>query len=173
MEQKHCPHCKRTLPTSSFHKDRKKKDGLRSWCRECVSWKFLHKFIGTEAYQRRLRKYHENRKKQVALDPKPQWITYAMANAKRRSKDAGVEYSLTRESIAAVFPDHCPLIGTPFVFAQGRTLPASPSLDRRDSSKGYTPDNVWVISAKANRIKSDATTEEIAMVAENLRKAGV
>ncbi|CAB4167489.1 hypothetical protein UFOVP858_35 [uncultured Caudovirales phage] len=173
MEQKHCPHCKRDLPFASFHKDKRTSSGLRCWCKECCSWKFQHQFMGTEAYQKRLRRYYENRRAVVAVDPKPQWVTYAMSNAKRRSKEIGVEYSLTREEITAVFPDMCPLLGTPFVFSQGKTLPESPSLDRKDSSKGYTPDNIWVISAKANRIKSDATTDEITMVADNLRKAGV
>lgn len=173
MEQKTCPRCGNTLPVSSFHRDKKKRDGLRSWCKDCVSWKFQHQFLGTDAYQRRLRKYRENRKAAVALNPKPQWATYAMGNAKRRAKEIGVDFTLTRADILAVFPDRCPLLGTEFVFAQGQTAPASPSLDRKDSSRGYTPDNVWVISAKANRIKSDATTDEIAMVVENLRKAGI
>lgn len=173
MTEKHCPHCKRTLPTSSFHKDRKKKDGLRSWCRDCVRWKFTHQFLGTEAYKRRLMKYNENRKAQVAKDPRPQWVTQAISNSKRRARKIGVAYTLTRDDIIAVFPEECPLLGIPFAFTQGKTVPASPSLDRKDSSKGYTPDNVWVISAKANRIKSDATTEEISMLVENLKKAGV
>jgi hypothetical protein len=173
MTKKHCPHCDRTLPVASFHKDKQKKDGLRCWCKECVSWKFQHKFLGTEAYRRRLKKYDDNRRAQRAIDPRPQWITHAASNARRRAKEMGVEYTLTRDDIIAAFPEVCPLLGTPFAFAQGRAVAASPSLDRKDSGKGYTPDNVWVISAKANRIKSDATTEEISMVAENLKKAGV
>ena len=171
--EKHCPHCNRTLPVTSFHKDKKKKDGLRSWCRECCSWKFQHKFLGTEAYQRRLKRYEDNRKAQRLIDPRPQWITNAMSNAKRRAADAGVEFTLTREDIQRVLVDVCPLLGVRFTFANKKTTHSSPSLDRKDSTKGYTPDNVWVISAKANRIKSDATTDEIAMVAENLRNAGI
>lgn len=173
MEHKHCPHCKRTLSVSEFHKDKSTKSGLRCWCRECCSWKFKRTFLGTEAYKRRLRKYYNNRKEQIAKDPKRQWITYALSNAKRRAKEIGVDFSLTRESIAAVFPDECPLLGTPFSFAAGVTVASSPSLDRKNSSLGYTPDNVWVISAKANRIKSDATTSEIEMVARRLRENGV
>ena len=44
----------------------------------------------------------------------------------------------------------------------------SPSLDRIDSSKGYTPDNVWVISRRANIIKHDATLEELLLISKNL-----
>lgn len=64
----------------------------------------------------------------------------------------------------------CPLLGTTYVFGKGRTDPCSPSLDRKDSAKGYTPENTWVISAKANRIKSDATVQEVIQVAEALRR---
>lgn len=171
--EKYCPHCQKTLPVSAFHKDAKKKDGLRSWCRDCVSWKFKRQFMGSEAYSRRLRRYYDNRKAQSAINPKPQWVTYALSNAKRRSKEIGVEFSLKREDIERVFPDVCPLLGVPFSYATGTTTASSPSLDRKDPSKGYTPDNVWVISAKANRIKSNATTAEIAMVAERLKLHGV
>jgi hypothetical protein len=40
------------------------------------------------------------------------------------------------------------------------------SIDRIDPSKGYTPDNVWLISQRANRIKNDATPEELKLIAE-------
>lgn len=43
------------------------------------------------------------------------------------------------------------------------------SLDRIDSSKGYIKGNVWVIPFKANRIKSDATLEELELIAKNLK----
>jgi predicted RND superfamily exporter protein len=46
----------------------------------------------------------------------------------------------------------------------------TPSLDRIDSKKGYTPDNVWVISHRANQIKNDATIEELKLITENLEK---
>lgn len=30
-----CRSCKKHLPLASFHKDRTRKDGLKSWCKEC------------------------------------------------------------------------------------------------------------------------------------------
>ena len=35
MEQKRCPRCKETKPTSDFGKDRRNKDGLNTYCRSC------------------------------------------------------------------------------------------------------------------------------------------
>ena len=34
-ETKRCPHCGQTLPLSSFHRDKRRKDGHSVWCREC------------------------------------------------------------------------------------------------------------------------------------------
>jgi hypothetical protein len=173
MIEKHCPHCDKTLPACDFHKDKRTSSGLRCWCKECVSWKFKHQFLGTDVYKRRLKKYHDNRKTQVAQDPRPQWVTVAMGNAKKRSKESGLEFSITRDDVFSVFPDSCPLLGVRFEFSKGKTTSASPSLDRKDPSIGYTKENVWVICAKANRIKTNATREEIAMVAKALMDAGI
>ena len=35
--KKHCPRCNKDLPHDSFTKDRSRKDGLRSLCRECYN----------------------------------------------------------------------------------------------------------------------------------------
>ena len=37
-------------------------------------------------------------------------------------------------------------------------------MDRFDNAKGYTPENVRVISNRANLLKKDATVEEIRML---------
>lgn len=42
----------------------------------------------------------------------------------------------------------------------------SPTLDRIEASLGYVKGNCVVVSGLANRIKSNATVEQIAMVAE-------
>jgi hypothetical protein len=171
--EKKCPSCDRVLPASSFHRDKSTSSGLRCWCKECCSWKFKKQFLGTDAYNQRLRKYEENRKIQRALDPRKPWVTNALNNAKRRAVEQGVDFSLTREDLLDLLEERCPLLGCQFAFAKGKTVPESPSVDRKDSSKGYTKENVWVISAKANRIKSNATTDEIEAVLLGLRKAGV
>lgn len=43
----------------------------------------------------------------------------------------------------------------------------SPTLDRKDSTRGYVPDNVWVISHRANRMKNNATLEEMELLVKN------
>ncbi len=47
----------------------------------------------------------------------------------------------------------------------------SPSLDRIDSTKGYTKGNIWVISNRANTLKNDATLSELKLLVERLENA--
>jgi hypothetical protein len=87
--------------------------------------------------------------------------------SKSRAKRRGFEHSITIHDIH--IPEFCPLLGIPlFPGTNGKVGPNSPTLDRIDSSKGYTPDNVWVISYKANTIKSNATPEELLTIATRL-----
>jgi hypothetical protein len=56
------------------------------------------------------------------------------------------------------------------VFSSGVLTDNTPTVDRKDSNKGYTMDNCWIISAKANRMKTNASTREIELLASNLSK---
>lgn len=90
--------------------------------------------------------------------------------ARARAKKQGFEFNLTEEDIK--IPTHCPLLGIELFIAEGRRAVKdnSASLDRIDSSKGYIKGNVWVISHRANTIKSNATLEEIEMLVTNWKK---
>ena len=57
-----------------------------------------------------------------------------------------------------MIPENCPVLGIPLDSSSGDNVP---SVDRFDPSKGYTPDNVNVISNRANSLKNNATVEEI------------
>jgi hypothetical protein len=95
-----------------------------------------------------------------------------LKSAKNRAKQRGLEFNIELEDI--VIPDFCPLLEIKLVKRVAGHGPkdSSPSLDRIDSSKGYIKGNVWVISALANRIKTNATPEQIITVANNLQKLG-
>lgn len=75
-------------------------------------------------------------------------------DSRRRVKD-GVTNTLIKDEIK--IPELCPVFKVPFEY---ETRYAA-SLDRIDNSKGYTPDNVQVISRLANTMKRDATKEEL------------
>lgn len=88
--------------------------------------------------------------------------------AHRRAKKRGLEFDLDYSDI--VVPEFCPLLGVKMKLGSKIALPESPSLDRIDSTKGYVKGNVWVISRRANTIKSDASLKELKFLVQNLER---
>jgi len=92
-----------------------------------------------------------------------------VGNAKQRAKAAGVPFTISAKDI--IIPTHCPVLGIPLTRRLGRKggCDASPSLDRIVPQLGYVPGNIVVVSRRANRIKSDASIEELEQVADFYR----
>ena len=84
-------------------------------------------------------------------------------DACQRARKKGLEFNLTEHDI--VIPSHCPALGIPIFCEGGRATANSPSLDRIDPSKGYTRDNIVVVSHRANTLKRDATVLELFLIA--------
>lgn len=72
---------------------------------------------------------------------------------------------ITQKDIYRVWPSDncCPILKTPF--RVGGDYADSPSVDRIDASKGYTPDNIQIISHLANSMKSYANAEQLKLFA--------
>lgn len=92
-------------------------------------------------------------------------LGHMVNSARSRAKRRGLEFSLTKDDLT--IPEYCPILGIKLTF-DGPGKEHSPSLDRIDNSGGYTLDNVQVISWRANRIKSDATKEELLAIAATM-----
>ncbi len=85
-----------------------------------------------------------------------------------------MEFSICLDDLLPL-PAVCPVLGVPINYggtgARG-FIDNSPSIDRMDSKRGYVPDNVQVICWRANRLKSDASVEELRSVLKYMEKAG-
>ena len=145
-ELKLCNKCNKEL---SFNKFRERKDtGWKdinnkfrySYCRECEKKRFK------EAYKK---------------DPIPQMLS----NSKIRAKAKKLPHNITSDDIREVWPKDnlCPVLKKPFEmgFKSGKTKSMAPSLDKIIPSKGYTKGNIVVISDIVNRLKSDASLEDL------------
>lgn len=99
-------------------------------------------------------------------------LALLVANAKYRAKRRGIEFTITPADIE--MPAKCPVLGIDIEHGNSdQSLTArdcAPSLDRRDNQKGYLPGNVRVISWRANRLKNDATVEELEAVLRYMKK---
>lgn len=89
--------------------------------------------------------------------------------AKQRAKKKGIRFNITEKDIK--IGKRCPVLGMLFVRGiNKRPMDSSPTLDRIDPKRGYTPGNIVVISSLANRIKTTANARQILRVYKWLRK---
>lgn len=141
---KACKKCNEILPFSEFHKHKQCLFGINNICKKC----------------------------RVPLTKKNYWnipLERVMYDrAKSRAKKQNIVFNLDPEDI--IIPKFCPVLGIPLFRGSGVISDNTPSLDKIIPSLGYIKGNVVVISYKANRIKSDASYEDIQKVAEWLKQ---
>lgn len=125
-------------------------------------WKSDPEFRKTENRRRYLAK-KKRLEAQFIGPPKPKkekhpfekWFHGLRSGAAKR----GIDFELTIDDL--YLPEVCPILGIELKVGKGSPSRNSPTVDRIDNSKGYTKDNIWVISMRANSLKSDASFEEI------------
>lgn len=95
-------------------------------------------------------------KKYLQKNPKQRLLNSCRSNAKTQE----IEFSISKEDL--IIPEKCPYLDIPFDWELGTgNKNNSPSVDRIDSNKGYISGNVEVVSNLANRMKNNATKEQL------------
>lgn len=87
-----------------------------------------------------------------------------LTSIKHRARKNKIPFNLTSDDIE--IPDKCPVLGIPLFFSEKKATDNSPSIDRIIPEKGYVKDNIIVTSWRANKIKTNATIDELIKVAE-------
>lgn len=179
MKTRVCGGCLQRHPLTQdfFKKDPACSEGFRSTCRACASEKRRNWYSKTrEVRVEQLRAFHvrnpEARKTYEdnweGRDPFTRRATIIFHGAKKHAAQKGVPFdplltsSMIREWLLR--ESHCPCCGQAFYIKQKPRNHEAPTLDRFDSSKGYTLDNISLICWRCNRVKCDATIEELEMV---------
>jgi hypothetical protein len=157
MNTKYCKTCNTEKPVDEFyvhHIRQKNIKHLSSKCKSCFSEQSL--------ICRAARK---------EADPLLHWATESLTRSKYRAKKYNREHTLTIEWILeqAKIVKICPLLKIELQYTNQTDSTNTASIDRKDSSKGYTPDNCKIISTRANRLKSDGTQAELEMISQNLK----
>lgn len=105
------------------------------------------------------KKATKNRKNKLQTD-KDAFIRDALTQCAKRSKKSGMECNLTVESLTKVFEDSkwiCAETGKELSILVHDNYKAS--IDRIDSSKGYTVDNIQIVGSIVNIAKNDLASE--------------
>lgn len=143
-----CKKCKLLLPYSKFSCiDKKNPDiGKRDTCKTCN------------------RKRADKERLKRANNWKHRPIVVMLKNSRQRAKRADIEHTLTSNDI--IIPDICPVLGIKLEVGDRKNHSNAPSIDRIDNTKGYTKDNIVIVSCRANILKKDATIKELILLAE-------
>lgn len=88
-------------------------------------------------------------------------LARTLSNTKSVCEKQGVPYDISVDDLTP-FPLTCPVLGIPINWMNtGSTANDSPSIDRMIPELGYTKGNVRIISQKANRLKGNASLDEL------------
>lgn len=132
-----------------------------------------------KAQEKEYRKANREREKErvYALRSTPKgWAKHIFRLIKNRAKSLNREFSLVEEDL--IPPKLCPVFGIKLTLSRNLTHSRNfrksdhadlASVDRIDSSKGYTKENIRIISLRANLLKSDATLYELERLVEYLK----
>lgn len=158
--EKTCCRCDLRLSITEFNKDKRAKSGLDGYCRHCRS-ELLQSYFANGDYRQRYNarvRVYRGRNLDRAL----------YLECKRRAKKHGIPFDL--EPIDISVPEICPILGIPLKMGTGGPEDGSPSVDQIVAGLGYIKGNVQVISHLANRMKSNATPDQLRRFSEWIKK---
>lgn len=173
--QKACNTCGETKPLSEFYKDASKKnlDGHRYSCKICEA---ARQNARREAKGVVLRGKNWLHPSSSPLDAQ---ISKSLEYARKRSRERGNTCDLDAEFLLDMLRKH------PRCAVTNRAFDLSPpsdgahfnrdrfSIDRIDSSRGYTKDNVQLVTVAANMAKNTMSNEQLVDLAVDItRHAG-
>ena len=81
---------------------------------------------------------------------------------------AGIPHDITLSDLKV--PEFCPYTGLKLEWTKGKWTDATPSIDKIIPELGYVKGNVIVVSHLGNRMKNDASIEQLITFAENVLK---
>jgi hypothetical protein len=156
-----CQACKRTRPLVLFAKGRGRRGLICQGCYDSYKAERLRTLRLEKSQHDGMRAFPaEVRRKAQQL-----W-SRARLNAWRK----GVLFDISQQWVASkIMAGHCEVTGLPFEFENNYGTsrnPFAPSLDRRNPSNGYTPDNCQVVVWMYNCAKSDGAYVDVLIMAQ-------
>jgi hypothetical protein len=143
---KRCSKCKTEFNLDQFHKDRSRRDGLTSYCKECTSARKKAYILSPEQRQR---KRHQD-----SFSPSHRYHSYKWAAFYR-----GLPFEISFEEFKSFWQKPC--------FYCGRAIEAV-GIDRYQNNIGYFIDNLVPCCTRCNRMKRDMDGDAFLALLKNI-----
>lgn len=165
-----CTKCNKEKPNSKFYYLKTNNNKIRKFgsrCRKCINedtrkWQLNNK----EARRKIANKWSENNKESKALNRKKYRknnpISYMLQTSKHNAKKRGFIFEITKEDIENLLikqDSKCYYTGWVLKLSSG--CYNSMSIDRVDSLKGYTKENIVLCQYKVNVMKNNASVDDL------------
>jgi hypothetical protein len=149
-EPKECTMCHEIKDAEHFYSHKNNSDGLCSHCKACDS-------IRTKALK-------DNRTIE-------QFLRYRHPNTRNNAKNRGIPFDIDVNDLMNLWDEQrglCALTGVQMTHKSAGIYNCS--IDRIDSSKGYTIDNIQLVSVIAQILKWDNDVETLKLLMKHIRK---
>lgn len=152
-----------------FYKHSSHKDGLQKQCINC------RKNFAKIEYSNNRDYYITHSVKWGDDNPIRKKAHRMIYGIKSRKNKDGIEADLENINLEYIFGilkdlKFCECCGRKFGYGRGSVSYDSPSIDRFDSDKGYTIDNINIICWRCNNIKNSSTIDDLEMVARWMKR---
>jgi hypothetical protein len=168
-----CTKCGCSLPESSFYKTVLKATGRVQYHAACKT-----------CYKQRMKKYEDLSKERndglsrsVASRTKnlQTYAAHIVNSAKFRAKKKNMDFLISAEWLLSALERQewsCAISGVRMVVSAGtgKRLFNGISVDRIDNSKGYTPENCWLVCYSINTFKADADLARVIEICKSVAK---
>lgn len=159
MLEKLCPSCNEVKNVSEFYGDKRRKDGLRCYCKLCeksknASREHIYKaqrkaYRQTDKFKQIKRNYYQKNKDKILVANK-KWLgdtkNGRLANYKNSAKSRSIEWKLSDDEFFSFWQQPCSYCGSEI-----KTI----GLDRIDSSGPYIITNIVSCCSSCNKMKMD------------------
>lgn len=127
-------------------------------------WVTEESFLNNKASMAKAVKKREHTKITSSIDGH---IDTSLKAIKSKCKLEGIPYNIDVPYMVSIAPTHCPVLGVNLGWCRrGKKQDNSPSIDRIIPELGYVRGNVQYLSDLANRMKQDATPEQLVAFAK-------
>ncbi len=155
-----CIDCLDEKPISHFHRKRDAADGRTSYCKPCGNARSIK-------WEKENRDKIASRRLAWRQASPRQSLNVSRIGALSRCRVATAN-PVTLDQLMVIWESQggrCAISGIVMTWAQGRLLPTSITLDRKDPSKGYSADNIRLLCHAVNSFRGLMTDAEMLTMA--------